>query len=167
MRLVTVICVGTIGILAACQTTTGSQAPVPYESTTRIAPTGVATFKVRSFVKTGDKKEEVKGAACSMKGAGFRSEFATPADVTAPVFGPSTKPVSVTCRYKDQTRKTSVLPYNKTQANANKSLVTLKSATSVTGAVIAAAKIGTAMAPREETRDRYEYRNSAVIFGTE
>ena len=167
MRVAIVLGVSAIGLLGACQTTTSSKAPVPYESTTRIAPSGVSTFKIRSHVKSGDEKEEVKGAACRMTGPGFRSEFTTPAEVTAPVFGPKTKPVSVECSYMGQTKAATVKPFNKTQANANKSLITLKSATSVTGAVIAAAKIGTAMAPREKSRDRYDYRNTNVIFDAE
>ncbi len=167
MRWVRFLGLGTVLVLGACQTTTSSKTPVPYESTSRIAPSGVAEFKVRSLVRNGSKKDEVKGAPCSMTGVGFRSEFKTPAVVSAPVFGPITKPVTLECRYKDQIRKTTVAPFNKDQKDANKSLITLKGATSVTGAVIAAAKIGTAMAPRDKNRDKYEYPNSTVIFDKE
>ena len=118
----------------------------------------------RSYVKSGNDKKEVKGVPCMMTGDGFRSRFVTPAKLTAPVFGPKTKPVRISCKYQDQTRAKTLTAVNKTQSDANKSLVTLKSATSVTGAVIAAAKIGTAMAPRDKAQDVYKYRDSAIVF---
>ncbi|WP_299845680.1 hypothetical protein [uncultured Roseovarius sp.] len=155
----------TIMALGACQSTKISQAPVPYESTDRISPAGVADFKFRTYSKESGERKEVTGASCKMTGQGFQSQFTSPAEVTVPVFGPKTKPVTVRCTYKDQTKKIALKPYNKTEAKAKKSLTSLKSATNVTGAVIAAAKIGVAMRPRDKSRDEYEYRSGSLTFG--
>lgn len=165
MKRIWIICVGAVGVLSACDTATDAGSSVPYEPTAQIAPKSVSTFMFRTHSKTGGKTSELKGVPCEMTGDGFRSEFVTPAKVTAPVFGPETKPVSIECEYKDERRVRVLKPFNKTQANANKSLISLKSATSVTGAVIAAAKIGTAMAPRDRAEDEFAYRNADMAFG--
>ncbi len=167
MRWVCVMSIGMIGALCACDSQTPGVQPVPYESTAQIAPSGVSQFMFRSYEMQGGARQEVEGVPCAMRGEGFRSRFSTPAKLTAPVFGPATKPLTITCREGARAQAIAVKPFNKTQRDANKSLVHLTSATSVTGAVVAAAKIGTAMKPRDKAQDIYNYADTRIVLNPE
>lgn len=152
--------------LSAC--TTGTPITSPPQNvtfTSAIAKKNVATTDVVEIrtqrvetVAGKQKKSEVLGAACSLKGNGYKAKFVSPAKLLVPTYLGKTDPISATCTLAGKRASATLKPTN----------VTVNSQTpavggGLVGALIMAAANAAIVASRNPAKDKFDYPSTLQV----
>ena len=152
------VLVGLIG----CSPPASGPAPVQFDVTGPQAAETVDRLdlvSVRTFSKTGLRRQEIVALPCTALGTGLRASFTSPATLAVPTYLGRTDPISITCQLRQNTVKTATLqisPINQTEEDLDTGLrVGVSSSDGVS------VRLGVSI--RDRDRDRFDYPYSVLI----
>lgn len=133
--------------------------------TSAIAQKNIAAIDVveiramRSETGAGRKKKsEVLGAACHLKGNGFKAKFVTPAKLNVPTYLGKTDAITATCTLAGERASATLMPVNVT-ANVKADPV----GGGLVGILIMVAVTASIKAARNPTKDEFDYPTVLVV----